>query len=185
MNKRKLYIIFTIIIVALLPSAVFASVIIDQSYGVSTSTPPNWNPVEMTQGPNYTTAHSLGFTTLTNGSSPTTNSITFGYVGNDTYVELVNVLEIKNNSDVKATTLIDLEMSNDTHIAVYYSSTPATAVFPSSTAPTSGLGTKVGTTPTTLVIGTDTTSTASTWYISVVITGTVSSATLTMNYDIK
>ena len=188
MDKRKLYVIFTIIIVALLPSAVFASVIIDQSYSVSTSTPTN--PIVMTQGPNYAVANDLGFTTLTNGTSPTGNSITFGYVSNDTYVELVNVLEIENNSSVAAITLVDLSLSlpsgDSGNIAVYYSSTPATAVFPSSDAPTSGLGTEITSTSTTLTTtGHPTTSHAHIWYISIVITGDVSGAILNMNYDIE
>jgi len=184
MDKKKLYIIFTIIIVALLPSAVFASVVISQSYSVSTTTPAN--PIIMTEGPNYKDACDLGFITLKNGTTtsttPSTNSITFGYVGNDTYVELVDVLEIKNNTDLKAPTYIDLSVSSSTaDIAVYYNSTAVTTAFPT----TSDLGTPVTTTPSTLVIGTNATSTASVWYISVYITGTVSSGTLTMSYSIN
>ena len=181
MDKRKLYVIFTIIIVALLPSAVFASVIIDQSYGVSTSTPPNLNPVEMTTGPNYKTANSLGFATLTNGTakgqtSVTTNHITFGYVDNDTEVELVDVLEVKDNSSKAAT--VSLTVSSATDMTFYYSSTavPSSTAFPTTT----DLGTALTSTATSISL-----SAGGIEYISVIITGPDASATLTMESSIS
>ena len=185
MDKRKLYVIFTIIIVALLPSAVFASVIIDQSYSVSTTTPVN--PIHMTQGPNYAIAHSLGFTTLTNGTSPTGNTITVGYVGNDTCVELLNVLEIYNDSKATAApTYISLSVSGTADIAIYYSSTLATQTFPTTfPVSTTNLGTELTTTATDIHI--TTASPAPVEYLSVLITGSVSSSsaiTLTMSYEI-
>ncbi len=201
MDKRKLYVIFTIIIVALLPSAVFASVIIDQSYGVTTSTPTN--PIVMTQGPNYAVAHDLGFTTLKNGIySPSGNNITFGYVANDTYVELLNVLEINNNSKVSSsigTVTVDLYLDlpsadvNKTtgtdNITIYYCSSPATTTFPSfSSASITGLGTAISTNSlatTTIHITTTSVTPVTVEYISVVITGNLpNAATLCMNYQI-
>lgn len=179
MDKKKLYIIFTIIIVALLPSAVFASVVISSSYSVSTAQAAN--PIIMIDGPNYNAANGLHFITLTNGTTSSGRTITFGYVGNGAHVELVDVLEIKNNSSVKAPTYIDLSLSSTTNISVYYSSTPVTTTFPS----ISDLGTPVSTSASTLIIGSNTTSTASVWYISVYITGTVTSDTATMSYDIQ
>ena len=180
MDKRKLYVIFTIIIIALLPSAVFASVIIDQSYSVSTSTPPNLNPVEMTTGPNYATAHSLGFATLTNGtargsSSVTTNSITFGYVDNDTSVELVDVLEVyDNNSSLAAT--VNLSVTSSTDMTFYYNTSPVSSTFPT----TAELGTALTSSATSIALAAH-----GKIYISVIITGPDASAILTMESSIS
>lgn len=183
MDKKKLYIIFTIIIVALLPSAVFASVVISQSYSVSTTTATN--PIIMTDGPNYKNASSLGFITLKNGTTPTDNTIKLGYVDNDTCVELVNVLEVKNNSKVNAPTYVDLSVSSTADITVYYSSAPATAVFPPAS-PFTSLGTEVTTSSTDIPLPAATSTSTSALYISIVITGAVSSdITLTMSYSIQ
>jgi len=170
MNKRYLYIIFTIIIVALLPSTVFASVVINQSYNVSISS----NSIIMTDGSNYNAAHEYNFITLSNRS----NTIALSYVKNDNYIELVDALEIKNNSKISTPAYINMSLSSTTNITVYYSSTPVAAIFPT----LSELGTPIGTSLGTLVTGNNTTSTASVWYISIYITGTVSSDTLTMSY---
>lgn len=179
MDKRKLYVIFTIIIVALLPSAVFASVIIDQSYSVSTTT--TGNPVLMTQGPNYATAHSLRFATLTNGTTTgvdaTSNTISFGYVDNDTSVELLCVLEVKENSSTsvsKDTVSVSLNVAvAPTNIIFYYSTTTDT------------LGTALSTTATTITL-----TSTSPIYISVIITppstgSPTPTATLDMSYTVS
>lgn len=174
MDKRKLYIIFTIIIAVLLPSAVFASVIIDQAYTVSTTT--TTNPIIMTEGPNYKDAHTLGFATLVNGTTSTGNKITFGYVANDTSVILLNVLEIKNDSSVAKTTNVTLTVSSTIDITIYYSPTQATV----SGTTVSGLGTPLTTSGTTFTLPSGTIE-----YISVEITGTITSDTLTMSYAIQ
>ena len=186
MDKRKLYVIFTIIIVALLPSAVFASVIIDQSYSVSTSTPANLNPVEMTQGPNYKTANALGFATLTNGTTTgvdaTSNTISFGYVDNDTSVELLCVLEVKENPK-------DTSLSNDkVSVSLTVPETSTSITFYYSTIAGS-LGTEISDTATSISL-TSSTSSVPIIYISVIITppSNVSSsptATLDMSYTVS
>ena len=177
MDKRKLYIIFTIIIVALLPSAVFASVIIDQSYGVSTTT--TGNPIKLIEGPNYATAHSLGFTNLAykTSATDTANTITFGYVANDTSVTLVCVLEVKDINASKA--IVDLSVNADSiEVTFYYSAvnTTITNNFPSAT----DLGTAITTSATSISMGT-----GSIVYISAVITEPNASATLNMDYSIS
>lgn len=120
-SKKKLYTLFAILIVALLSSAVFASVIINESYSASTQTA--INPFQLTHGPNYATANTLGFTALKNGTSPTMNTITLGYVNNDSSVELVDVLEITNHSNVKKPTYIEPGVSSTSGITFYYNST--------------------------------------------------------------
>ena len=179
MDKRKLYVIFTIIIVALLPSAVFASVIIDQSYSVSTTT--TGNPVLMTDGPNYATAHALGFATLTNGTTTgvdaTSNTISFGYVDNDTSVELLCVLEVKENSKTSVgtdTVTVSLTVAvAPTNIAFYYNTEKGV------------LGTEITDTATSITL-----KSTSPIYISVVITPPASAepaptATLDMSYTVS
>ena len=138
-NKKKLYTLFAILIVALLPSAVFASVIINESY--SASTQPVTNPFQLTHGPNYATANSLSFTTLKNGTTSTTNTITLGYLDNVNSVELVDVLEIQNHSSVKKPTYISLSVSSTSNVAFYYSLAPITVTYPT----TSDLGTQINT----------------------------------------
>ena len=174
MDKRKLYVILAIGVVALLPAAVFASVVIDQSYAIS-ATQAN-NPVLMTQGPNYKTANSLGFITLTNGTdkgqvNTSTNTITVGTVANDTSIELLNVLEI--NTSSSSTVTVTLTVSSTSGITVYYATYVASASSPGKALTTSPSG-AISLTPTTPI------------YLSIELTGSVTSpVTLTTTYTIS
>lgn len=185
MNKKRLFFVFAVTIIVLLPSTVFASTIIQQTYGIKTE--PTANPFILAGGPNYAVANQLGFATI----SECRNRISFGYV-NNSLVELINVAEIVNNTNLKNNNMyVDLSLSSSAYsnITVYYRSTPVPLqdIFPT----LAQLGTAINTTgsgiiePATLVIGDNTTSSASTWYLSVVLTGNVQSAILTLSYYIK
>ncbi len=177
MNKRKLYLILTIVIVALLPSAVFASVIIDQNYSISATAADN--PVCITTGPNYATAHNLKFITLTNGSSvgavnSTHNTITIGQVANDSNIELINVMEIKESHTVTSdTVVVTLTINSTSGIAIYYSTSLATAAHP---------GTALTTTPTPITLSSST----PIIYLSTELTGAVNTPVeLTTTYTVS
>ena len=185
MNKKRLFFVFAVTIIVLLPSTVFASTVIQQTYGINTE--PTANPFILTGGPSYAVANQLGFATI----SGSRNRISFGYVSN-TQEELIDIAEIVNNTNLNNNNIyVDLSLSSiaDSNITVYYRSTPVPSidVFPT----IAQLGTAINTTgsgviePATLVIGDNTTSTASTWYLSVVLTGNVQSAILTLSYYIQ
>ena len=185
MNKGRLSLIFVIVIIVLLPSTVFASTVIQQTYNINTRTATN--PFMLAGGPNYAVANQLGFIRL----SASGKKIIFGYV-NNSREELINVAEIVNNTHLQNNNMyvdISLNSNANSNITIYYRSTPIPShdIFPT----IAQLGTAIQTTksgitePTTLVIGDDTTSTASVWYLSVVITGNVKSAILTLSYDIQ
>ncbi|MEM0140308.1 MAG: hypothetical protein QXZ44_06865 [Ferroplasma sp.] len=142
-NKKRLYVIFTIAIVALLPTAVFASVIINDVYPVSSNA--KAPTVYLMDGPNYKTANSYG---LVYAKNTTASGLTFIAAGttidinstsgtSDEY--LLNVLEIKNSNSSAAT--VYLNGSLPTGITMYVNSAPMTATSHSSTTTYSGLGT--------------------------------------------
>ena len=186
MDKSKLIAISTAIIIVLLPSTVFASVVIQQTYSVNPISATN--PFIIEGGPNYGTANQLGFAHISSGGK----GITFGYADNDTSVELVNVAEIVNETNLKNQNMyvyMSVSSAAKSNISVYYRSTPVPSkdIFPT----IAQLGTAIQTTssgiidPAILVVGDDTTSTASVWYLSVIITGNIPSALLTLSYEIK
>lgn len=186
MDKRKLIAISAVIIIVLLPSAVFASVVIQQTYGVNTKSATN--PFIVQGGPNYGSAHQLGFAHISSGGK----GIIFGYVDNDTRVELVNVAEIVNETNLKNQNMyvyMSVSSTAKSNITIYYRSTPVPSadIFPT----LAQLGTAIQTTssgvidPAILVVGDNTTSTAPVWYLSAIITGNIPSALLTLNYEMK
>jgi len=178
--KKKAYIIITIIIAALLPSLVFAAVVIQSTTDVSPTSVPG--PIYFAEGPNYADANALGFATWTVASPPSTvaATITAGFVDNATYTELVDVLEIVNNTGKKLPTSISLSVSaggSTTTPTVYYSSTEVTTLFPTTT----DLGTALTTTPTTISI----TTSGVVEYLSIYLPpGTTSAVTITLTYEI-
>ena len=181
MIKGKKLAIIAIIVATLLPTVAVASVVIEQTWGVTTTTPSN--PIVFTWGPNYKTAQGLGFVTLTNGSTtsftPSANSITVGYVGNDTSVELVNVFKIVDHNGTD-TASVELSATTSSVITVYYSTSQVTETFPT----TSELGTALSSTASSTI----TISSGSPIYISIVVSGTVSSSspvTITMSYSLS
>ena len=179
MLKKKGYIIITIIIAALLPSLVFASVVIQSTTDVSPT--PEKTPIYFAEGPDYTAANDLGFATWTSASS-TAVTATFeaGFVDNATYTELVDVLEIVNNTGKKLPTSISLSVSaggSTTTPTVYYSSTEVTTLFPTTT----DLGTALTTYPATIWIKTS----GVVEYLSIYLPpGTSSPVTITLTYEI-
>jgi len=179
--KGKKLAIIAIIVATLLPTVAVASVIIEQTWNVTTKTPSN--PIVFTWGPNYKTAQGLGFVTLTNGSTtsstPSANSITVGYVGNDTRVELVNVFEIVDHN-TNDTASVELNASSSSVITVYYNTSQVTETFPT----IKELGTPLTSTPSSPISISSTTPI----YISIVVSGTVSSSspvTITMSYSLS
>ena len=94
MNKGRLSLIFVIVIIVLLPSTVFASTVIQQTYNINTRTATN--PFMLAGGPNYAVANQLGFIRL----SASGKKIIFGYV-NNSREELINVAEIVNNTHLQ------------------------------------------------------------------------------------
>lgn len=185
MDRKKLFSIFAVAIIVLLPSTVFASTVIQQRYSINTRL--TTNPFILAGGPNYAVANQLGFIIFSNSG----NRIYFGYV-NNTHEELINILEIVNNTNMKNTNMyVDISLSSNSpsNITVYYQSTPVPSqdVFPT----IAQLGTAIETTasgiiePAIMVTGNSTTSTASVWYLSVVLIGNVGNAVLTLSYDIQ
>jgi len=168
-----LYIIFIMMVVALLPSAVFASVVIHESTIISITpkkvTTAVTNPITIVEGPDYKTANAMGLITLTNKTTTSGNDITFGYVGNGSNETLPDILEIENISKVNAT----MSLSNTKNVSLYYSSLPATEKFPTS----HELGTPVSTSGATSHLVFNTTPTTHVWYVSAVITGSVTNNT--------
>lgn len=180
MIKGKKLAIIAIIVATLLPTVAVASVVIEQTWGVTTTTPSN--PIVFTWGPNYKTAQGLGFVTLTNGSTtsstPSANSITVGYVGNDTRVELVDVFEIVDHN-TNDTASVELNATSSSVITIYYSTSPVSVTFPT----IANLGTALTAAPSSSISITST----SPIYISIVVSGTVSSpspVTITMSYSL-
>ena len=179
MIKGKKLAIIAIIVATLLPTVAVASVVIEQTWGVTTTTPSN--PIVFTWGPNYKTAQGLGFVTLTNGSTtsstPSANSITVGYVGNDTSVELVNVFKIVDHN-VTDTASVELSASVSSVITIYYNTSQVTETFPT----IKELGTPLTSTPSSPI----SISSTAPIYISIVVSGTVSSpVTITMSYSLS
>lgn len=179
MIKGKKLAIIAIIVATLLPTVAVASVVIEQTWGVTTTTPSN--PIVFTWGPNYKTAQGLGFVTLTNGSTtsptPSANSITVGYVGNDTSVELVNVFKIVDHN-VTDTASVELSASVSSVITIYYNTSQVTETFPT----IKELGTPLTSTPSSPI----SISSTAPIYISIVVSGTVSSSvTITMSYSLS
>lgn len=182
MIKKKMYVITAIAIAALLPSLVFGAVIISQNVSVSPA-PVTTDPIYFAEGPNYVGANSLGFATWTAATTTTTTAtLSVGYVGNATYTELVDVLQIVNDSTEKLTTNIGLSVSvsgSTSTPTVYYSPNANTASFP-----TQG---DLGTAITTSVTGPiPITSAGVVEYISIYLpSGSyTSTVTLTMTYEV-
>lgn len=126
MYKKKLYIIFAIIIVALLPSAVFASVVVEQSITTTTGTSVA-NPLYIAEGPNYSIANKLGFTVLTQNTTSTATSITFSYTSSMAILYLVNVLEIRGEAhdlNGNKVSLYTSSSSKSSPISLYLTSRP-------------------------------------------------------------
>jgi len=179
MLKKKGYNMITIIIAALLPSLVFAAVVIQSTVNISPSQVTG--PIYFAEGPNYAAAHELGFATWTSASSTAvTATFTAGFVDNATYTELVDVLEIVNNTGQKLPTNISLSVNiagSTTTPYVYYSPTEITTLFPTQ----SDLGTQITTNPTTIWIKTP----GVVEYLSIYLPpGTSSAVTITLTYEI-
>jgi len=179
--KKKGYIIITIIIAALLPSLVFAAVVIQSTTDVSPTGVTG--PIYFAEGPDYAAAHALGFAIWTVATPPSTvaATITAGFVDNASYTELVDVLEIVNDTGQKLPTSISLSVSADespTTPSVYYSSSPVTTPFPTQ----SNLGNLLTTSPTTINIMTS----GVVEYLSIYLPpGTSSAVTITLTYEIE
>ena len=179
--KKKEYIIITIIIAALLPSLVFAAVVIQSTTDVSPTGVTG--PIYFAEGPDYAAAHALGFALWTVATPPSTvaATITAGFVNNASYTELVDVLEIVNDTGQKLPTSYSLSVSADgssTTPYVYYSSSPVTTPFPTQ----SNLGNLLTTSPTTI---TTITTSGVVEYLSIyLLPGTSSAVTITLTYEI-
>lgn len=130
--KKKVYIIITLVIAALLPSLVFADVVIQSTTAVSPTAVTG--PIYFAEGPDYANASSLGFATWASATPATQEAtLTAGYVNNATSTELVDVLEVVNHTGEKLLTNIELSVStagSSTTPTVYYSSTAYTTLFP-------------------------------------------------------
>ena len=179
MLKKKAYIIITVVIAALLPSLVFAAVVIQSTANVSPS--PETEPIYFAEGPDYANASELSFASWT-AATPSTVAASFsaGFVNNATYTELVDVLEIVNKTGQKLPTYISLSVNiagSPTTPYVYYSPTEITTPFPTQ----SDLGTEITTNPTTILIKTS----GVVEYLSIYLPpGTSSGVTITLTYEI-
>jgi hypothetical protein len=176
-----MYIVITIAIATLLPSLVFAAVVVQSTTSVTPSA--ETGPIYFAEGPDYADASSLGFATWTSATSTTQEAtLTVGYVNNATYTELVDVLEVVNHTGKNLLTNIELSVNtagSATTPTVYYSSTAYTALFPTE----SDLGTALTTSGTGAI---HITSSGAVEYISIYLppsTGTTS-VTISLTYEI-
>ncbi len=176
MNKKRLYILLTIIVVALLPSAVFASVVITSSHSISVSQ--KAPIIYMAPGSNYKTAYNDGliYAPVSTGTPANISSGATIYVNTTAgsgYVYLLNVLYI--NSTASGTLYINGTLPSG--VTIYVTTSPANV-----TGSASSTTLTVNASPYTP--GTAITLTGSTTlYVSFELTGTASgSSALALNY---
>ncbi|AAT43156.1 hypothetical protein [Picrophilus oshimae] len=179
MNKKRLYVLFAIIIVALLPTAVFASVVITSTHAISVSG--KAPVVYMAQGPNYNTANADGFIYAPVTGSPLNitsgTTIDVNTTAGSGYVYLLNVLYI--NSTVAGTLYINGTLPSG--VTIYITTSPAT-VSGSASSTTLSINATAYTPGTPITLNGSSTSTY-TLYVSFELSGTATgSGALALNY---
>jgi hypothetical protein len=190
MIKRKLYVLLAIAVVAILPSAVFASVVIDQSVAVSSGTAVA-NPLYIAPGPNYNTAKGMGFTSLIQNTSTSGGTITLSYTTSLSEVYLLNVFEINGTSALDGKTVSLYLASSSTGVTLYESSGALkTTSNPSTLRSELVAATTISTSGTSITLtppppGPLSTGPSVLGYLTVELTGPASSGSITFDYTIS